>query len=107
MSSAPLVSITPSIAARLKVAGPSLPALPVNVPTNTMSLLLPSVLASRSSPATFGPLPPVNPSSSTRAVRSEEHTPELQSLMRTSYADICLTTNTKHAHTEHHDPSPV
>src|SRR3546814_4940548 len=30
-----------------------------------------------------------------RAVRSEEHTSELQSLMRTSYAVFCLNTNHK------------
>src|SRR3546814_10468994 len=30
------------------------------------------------------------------AVRSEEHTSELQSIMRTSYAVFCLTTKNKH-----------
>src|SRR3546814_1437123 len=33
---------------------------------------------------------------SARSVRSEEHTSELQSLMRTSYAVFCLTQKTKH-----------
>src|SRR3546814_10130720 len=33
------------------------------------------------------------------ALRSEEHTPELQSLMRTSYAVFCL--KKKQLHTEH------
>src|SRR3546814_3044943 len=32
----------------------------------------------------------------TRLVRSEEHTSELQSLMRTSYAVFCLKKNTEH-----------
>src|SRR3546814_5692892 len=34
-----------------------------------------------------------------RTARSEEHTSELQSLMRTSYAVFCL--KTKHKHTTH------
>src|SRR3546814_6124204 len=42
---------------------------------------------------------------STGGLRSEEHTSELQSLMRTSYAVFCLkkkTTNSKMTHTEIH-----
>src|SRR3546814_4045031 len=35
--------------------------------------------------------------------RSEEHTPELQSLMRISYAVFCLKTKTKHEQTVHQD----
>src|SRR3546814_7802525 len=42
----------------------------------------------------------------TRSDRSEEHTPELQSLMRISYAVFCLTrkneTTIKHRRTPHH-----
>src|SRR3546814_4233243 len=34
------------------------------------------------------------------SLRSEEHTSELQSLMRTSYADFCLK---KKTNTQHHD----
>src|SRR3546814_9629425 len=33
--------------------------------------------------------------------RSEEHTSELQSLMRNSYAVFCLKKNTKHKHNKH------
>src|SRR3546814_6619234 len=36
--------------------------------------------------------------SATFAVRSEENTSELQSLMRISYADFCLNKNKHHAH---------
>src|SRR3546814_7574704 len=36
------------------------------------------------------------PSSSYLPARSEEHTSELQSLMRISYAVFCLTTKTRH-----------
>src|SRR3546814_2395828 len=36
-----------------------------------------------------------------RKVRSEEHTSELQSLMRTSYAVFCLTTKNNHHHNRH------
>src|SRR3546814_2420548 len=35
------------------------------------------------------------------AARSEEHTSELQSLMRISYAVFCLKKNTQHIHTYH------
>src|SRR3546814_2148478 len=35
-------------------------------------------------------------------VRSEEHTSELQSLMRISYAVFCLKKNTKKHHYKHH-----
>src|SRR3546814_6056061 len=38
--------------------------------------------------------PPLSPLAST--ARSEEHPSELQSLMRTSYAVFCLTTNNQH-----------
>src|SRR3546814_6435929 len=34
--------------------------------------------------------------------RSEEHTSELQSLMRISYAVLCLTTNIHHIHRSQH-----
>src|SRR3546814_10520279 len=34
-------------------------------------------------------------------IRSEEHTSELQSLMRTSYAVLCLKKNTKHKTNQH------
>src|SRR3546814_9308784 len=34
--------------------------------------------------------------------RSEEHTSELQSLMRISYAVLCLKNNNTHLHTRHH-----
>src|SRR3546814_10724013 len=40
------------------------------------------------------------------AVRSEEHTSELQSLMRISYAVFCLKKNTK-KHTTHSDHNPT
>src|SRR3546814_1509121 len=36
------------------------------------------------------------------ADRSEEHTSELQSLMRISYAVFCLKNKTKHTHTQKH-----
>src|SRR3546814_4516124 len=36
---------------------------------------------------------------STRITRSEEHTSELQSLMRNSYAVFCLQKKTQHTHT--------
>src|SRR3546814_4582789 len=39
-----------------------------------------------------------------RLARSEEHTSELQSLMRISYAVFCLTKNTNHK-TQHHIPN--
>src|SRR3546814_2726460 len=46
-----------------------------------------------------GPVDPVGdevvgPAGPTTATRSEEHTTELQSLMRTSYAVVCLTKKT-------------
>src|SRR3546814_9701993 len=59
-----------------------------------------SVASSTSNTVTFGPfngLPRMN-ASSTSTRRSEEHTSELQSLMRISYAVFCLkkkTTNSK------------
>src|SRR3546814_1023671 len=39
-----------------------------------------------------------NPGQYSGFMRSEEHTSELQSLMRISYAVICLNKNTKHNH---------
>src|SRR3546814_6437957 len=39
------------------------------------------------------------------AIRSEEHTSELQSLMRTSYAGFCLNKNTRPSITSHLDYS--
>src|SRR3546814_2755836 len=45
-----------------------------------------------------------------RSVRSEEHTSEIQSLMRTSYAGLCLhkkTTHTNQATTETKEPDRV
>src|SRR3546814_7710272 len=39
-----------------------------------------------------------------RCGRSEEHTSELQSLMRTSYAVFCLTKNTQSTETASHEP---
>src|SRR3546814_4464683 len=39
--------------------------------------------------------PPPTPSMPTKSVRSEEHTSELQSLMRISYAVFCLTKKKK------------
>src|SRR3546814_7354547 len=39
-------------------------------------------------------------------VRSEEHTSELQSLMRISYAVFCLKTKTTHIHTDKNDKPP-
>src|SRR3546814_9279424 len=36
------------------------------------------------------------------AIRSEEHTPELQSLMRISYAVFCLTKKTQEQNTNEH-----
>src|SRR3546814_9276080 len=46
-------------------------------------------------PAPFGPRPEVDRGARSAAARSEEHTSELQPLMRTSYAVFCLTiTNT-------------
>src|SRR3546814_5526798 len=40
-----------------------------------------------------------SPSPGSRTVRSEEHTSELQSLMRISYAVFCLKKKKKHKHT--------
>src|SRR3546814_15683226 len=45
----------------------------------------------------LSPVTVVTPSPSV-AVRSEEHTSELQSLMRTSYAVFCLKKHTHHSH---------
>src|SRR3546814_8678203 len=44
---------------------------------------------------------------SSRAIRSEEHTSELQSLMRISYAVFCLNkkTTTRDKHTKHYQKS--
>src|SRR3546814_9523742 len=39
---------------------------------------------------------------STKMFRSEEHTSELQSLMRISYAVFCLKKKRRHANTKHH-----
>src|SRR3546814_4172250 len=39
--------------------------------------------------------------------RSEEHTSELQSLMRISYAVFCLQKKTQHVKLRHQDPSPT
>src|SRR3546814_4759506 len=41
------------------------------------------------------------------AVRSEEHTSELQSLMRISYAVFCLKKNTQPTHTTHNTHTPL
>src|SRR3546814_7995575 len=40
------------------------------------------------------------------AARSEEHTSELQSLMRISYAVFCLKKKTNHIHTPPHSNTP-
>src|SRR3546814_8458317 len=40
---------------------------------------------------------------STNVPRSEEHTSELQSLMRISYAVFCLKKKTQNKHTHHHE----
>src|SRR3546814_4109880 len=56
----------------------------------------------RSSPTTtLTPVPSSRPSDDLegRAHRSEEHTSELQSLMRISYAVFCLKKKTHHTHT--------
>src|SRR3546814_1675806 len=42
----------------------------------------------------------IAPSGGSRQERSEEHTSELQSLMRTSYAVFCLKKKTDHNHTD-------
>src|SRR3546814_1160448 len=44
----------------------------------------------------------VNPHRLTAPVRSEEHTSELQSLMRISYAVFCLKKKKKHRNTDRH-----
>src|SRR3546814_3684024 len=51
------------------------------------------------------PAPEVPEESAVVGLRSEEHTPELQSLMRISYAVFCLNkkTATKHKHKKPHD----
>src|SRR3546814_2196351 len=41
----------------------------------------------------------------TDRMRSEEHTSELQSLMRISYAVFCLKKKKKHEHTKHAQPN--
>src|SRR3546814_3400502 len=46
-------------------------------------------------PSSIGP-----PDSTIAGMRSEEHTSELQSLMRTSYAVFCLKKNTKNESTQ-------
>src|SRR3546814_8311106 len=58
----------------------------------TIARLKPWVAASfrRSSPLGTGRISPDRPTSPNAIVRSEEHTSELQSLMRISYAVFCL-----------------
>src|SRR3546814_5090804 len=60
---------------------------------------------SRSSPR-MRPLPSASSRASTAALRSEEHTSELQSLMRISYAVFCLKKKKNHkrdnSHLNHH-----
>src|SRR3546814_6416130 len=41
------------------------------------------------------------------SMRSDEHTSELQSLMRISYAVFCLKQNTKNNHTPHHPTTHI
>src|SRR3546814_10497976 len=65
--------------------------------TNLISTMLPGL--ANSSP------PFACKAAATRMARSEEHTSELQSLMRISYAVFCLKkkkTPTKHTHYEHY-----
>src|SRR3546814_7940474 len=67
---------------------------------------LPSLLPSRRhrSPARRGPDRATTASSSRAKRRSEEHTSELQSLMRISYAVFCLKKKTtQHIHTDTND----
>src|SRR3546814_3831892 len=69
-------------------------ALPVRFPVTlpvTFPVRLPVTLPSRS------PLSPLRKSTSPVKMRSEEHTSELQSLMRISYAVFCLKKKT-HTH---------
>src|SRR3546814_9836231 len=47
---------------------------------------------------------PTNSPANPAAVRSEEHTSELQSLMRISSAVFCLKKNNLHVYTTHHHP---
>src|SRR3546814_3609270 len=49
-----------------------------------------------------GALPHLSPAS-----RSEEHTSELQSLMRISYAVFCLKKKKTHKHSKHKEPTPT
>src|SRR3546814_4394738 len=49
-------------------------------------------------PTMSDPVPTVRPLEGQQEGRSEEHTSELQSLMRTSYADFCLKKNTHRCH---------
>src|SRR3546814_7336288 len=54
------------------------------------------------------PLPPITRSSDAGRLRSEEHTSELQSLMRTSYAVFCLQKknhNIQNSYTINHSPN--
>src|SRR3546814_7925528 len=53
-----------------------------------LDIMLPTLRAERA--ATYSPILPVSAQSG--IVRSEEHTSELQSLMRISYAVLCLKT---------------
>src|SRR3546814_8061310 len=59
-------------------------------------------------PFLAGPASPTTPALQSRAQlwRSEEHTSELQSLMRISYAVFCLKTKTKHTLTYKHALQP-
>src|SRR3546814_5494384 len=52
--------------------------------------------AARSARGAAGPLPDPTLGVSVESFRSEEHTSELQSLMRISYAVFCLKNKTKH-----------
>src|SRR3546814_2689687 len=53
----------------------------------------------RGLPSSTSPPPTPVPRMTPKTTRSEEHTSELQSLMRISYAVFCLTKNTKRSNT--------
>src|SRR3546814_8333263 len=63
---------------------------------NAMRVTTPEV-----SRATGSETHPIPKSISPRTIRSEEHTSELQSLMRISYAVFCLKKKKKNSHIEH------
>src|SRR3546814_10611383 len=77
---------------RTRLKSTSMNGIPANSTTTTATHTRVSMRAAESRPL----LPSSAPSPRALSHRSEEHTSELQSLIRISYADFCLKTNTKY-----------